>query len=803
MKLKKAFLPFFVLSLLVFIFYRPFFLKKLLPIPADILPGVYLPWLDLKYQDSLGGVPVKNALPSDVISLTYPLRLLSINLFKKGTWPLYNPQILSGTPLLANIQSASLYPLNILYYFSKNFSLIWSWQIIFQLILAFFFTYLFLKNQKLSTFASIFGATAWSTGGFFSLWSQYNTVVHSIVYLPLALLSVSKMKKNSIWGLVLSFSLLFSFFAGNPPTSLILFFTLTIYLFLNYKFNFKSYFKLIPFLFLFALLSTPLLLPSLQVSQKSIRKYDQVASQNKIKTAPLSKIVTLTSPDFYGNPSTRNQWKNAGLYDNLTIFQGSVLIFLALYSLTIKTKHHRFRCFSLILLSTSLLLIFKNPFSDFVGKLQILGLNSMVLTRFHSLLNFSFSLLATITFDHFIKNKKIQIKKLPILISVIQIIIPLFIVSSVYFFYKYLPQTQLENLIEPYEKFLLLQNIKVSLRNSVIPLVITFCTIFIFYLIYFFSIKKLFFLGFLFFLMIFENYNFFRKYNTFTQARYLYPETPITTYLKENSFRFVRENGELIPSNTWMPYGLNSVSGYDTLHSLKYNQFLSFINNRPLSKITNRYPEIENISSPLLNFLSVDHFVAIKRDEDQRIDPNGLLKPEFTTSQNLTPVFDSGRVTILKNLKVLPLFFSVKNFVVSSSLQETETYLKTVDLKDTAILETKHPPLDLSSSKISSFLNSDTSFSFSTANKTDALIVSSLVYDPSWKLFIDKKPAPLLNLNHAFTGFFIPPGNHQIKIIYHPNSFFLGLKLFLLALFSVTLYLIYHLSKPFFKKTSI
>ena len=61
---------------------------------------MYYPWLDLKFNGYPTGIPVKNYLPSDVVSLTYPLRYTAINLLKQHAFPFINLHILSGVPLL-------------------------------------------------------------------------------------------------------------------------------------------------------------------------------------------------------------------------------------------------------------------------------------------------------------------------------------------------------------------------------------------------------------------------------------------------------------------------------------------------------------------------------------------------------------------------------------------------------------------------------------------------------------------------------------------------------------------------------
>ncbi|MDO8452524.1 MAG: hypothetical protein Q7S79_02110, partial [bacterium] len=144
--------------LLVGAFFYPVFLKGLVPIPADIIVGLYYPWFDDTHGFTVG-VPVKNNIPSDVVSLILPQKLFAAEQIHKGALPFWNNLILAGTPLLANFQSSVLYPLNILWFF---FSTIDAWiiQVILQPLLSLTFTYLLLRNWNLSKIASLFGAIA-------------------------------------------------------------------------------------------------------------------------------------------------------------------------------------------------------------------------------------------------------------------------------------------------------------------------------------------------------------------------------------------------------------------------------------------------------------------------------------------------------------------------------------------------------------------------------------------------------------------------------------------------------------------
>src|SRR3990167_5634407 len=153
--LKKKFLklfnvlwPVFVIFFVCAAFFWKVWIKGMVPIPGDFVVGVYYPWLDYKWGYAVG-VPVKNPMTTDVVSFTYPMQTLAIDILKEGNAPLWNPYILGGSPLLANFQSAPFSPTNFLYFLTDKLSA-WSIQIFLQHFLAALFTFLLLCHWKVS-----------------------------------------------------------------------------------------------------------------------------------------------------------------------------------------------------------------------------------------------------------------------------------------------------------------------------------------------------------------------------------------------------------------------------------------------------------------------------------------------------------------------------------------------------------------------------------------------------------------------------------------------------------------------------
>jgi len=68
-------------------------------------------------------------------------------------------------------------------------------------------------------------------------------------------------------------------------------------------------------------------------------------------------------------------------------------------------------------------------------------------------------------------------------------------------------------------------------------------------------------------------------------------------------------------------------------------------------------------------------------------------------------------------------------------------------------------------------------FDLAVASPTGGLVVSSVSHDPGWRVRVDGEPVPLLRANSAFLAFRVPPGDHQVRLVYSPDGWRWGLAL--------------------------
>ena len=219
--LKKKFLnflikeKFFVLTVLFcVVFYYPVVFQGKVALPADALVGAHVPWIENKWAAYPAGVPIKNLEITDSISQFYPWRALAGEFWRNLTAPLWNPYMLNGTPFLATLHSASLYPLNFVYLLLGDIDS-WNFVVMTQTLLASTFMYLFLRKLALRAEACYLGSIAFAMSGYMLAWAEFATGPHAGLWLPLLLYFVLLLKEKNLAVVVIPILFFFVFTAGD------------------------------------------------------------------------------------------------------------------------------------------------------------------------------------------------------------------------------------------------------------------------------------------------------------------------------------------------------------------------------------------------------------------------------------------------------------------------------------------------------------------------------------------------------------------------------------------------------------
>lgn len=777
---KQNVLAVFVIILLSFVFFWKYFLKGLIPFPSDFIVGTYFPWLDYKWGYSVG-VPVKNPLLSDVPSVIYLLRDRAVDIYKTGSLPLWNSYSFCGYPLWANPQAAVLNPVNVLYVvFSKVNA--WSLQVVLQSFLAFVFMFVYLKNLVKKTLPALFGSIAFSFGGFMTIFLQYNVHSYSILYLPLMFYFLDKyhLSRKLRWGAFLSLIIFFQLTSGYPQV--------TIYSLVAIGFYalFLKSFKLLLFFIVYSIiglgLSGVILLPTFELLNYSQRIKE--VSEYGLDYLPWQSLINLLAPDFFGNPATGNSW-GLGNYTNFVGYTGLVTLVFALVAI-LRRKKEKNITFFLVVTCLSLLFALPTPIAQIFKNFNLFGLGAASMTRILFLFNFSVAVLASFGFLRMFEEKSEQrtdhLWKIPFLFLNIFVGLLMGLVIT-------------NKLMTPFQQFgyeeLIgwVRNVNVAIKNLLLPIGISSLLIII---VYFRNFSRrltiVFGVGSM-MLVIFELFRFGWKYIPFSKKEFLYPETPVITFLNSQPKPFRVLGGNVIPMNMWASYGLESPAGYDAVYPLRYGEFLQAVTGGSGSELMiSRYGDIQSFESTLLDLTNTKYLLSLKFTEKGRVSTEGNILYNYNLKK-LKPVFEDKSVVVLENTVVMPRAFMVYSYQVETNKKQIMGLLSSTGfpLKEKIILE-EDPGIPLKPGKVSRVeysgkINGESSVIVD--HEGEGFLFLSDSFYPGWKVFVDNKEVRLYRANYTFRAVFVPSGLHEIEFIYDPKSFKIGLAVSLISLLAI------------------
>jgi hypothetical protein len=737
----KTYWPIFIALLVVFLFFWKVFVKNQIPLPADFVVGTYYPWLDYKWGYDVG-VPVKNSITSDVVSVIYPLRMYAVDLIKQGKWPLWNPFMFFGYPLLANFQAAVLSPTIFLYLFLPKLTA-WTAQIIIQPVLGAIFSYFFLRHLKLSRWSSWIGGIIYAFSGFNMIWLEWNA--HSLVasFLPLVLLLTDKLlkKSNIKVGVLLSFIIALQIFSGYPQLMIYTFLAMGILILFRSLQTRKILFIGI-FVFFGLLLSSIQTLPALELLANSQRKTEMIVDD--LAYLPWQNLITFFAPDYFGNHATGNYW-GEGNYTINAGYAGLITLMLATIGLLAYQKKKETK-FLLSVLIMSLVLAFQTPVSKLVLNYGLLGSAAASNTRVLVLSNLSLAFLAAYGFEKLLNFKKEQKFR--------SIYFPFLVIFSVLI-------------------YSLMHNYVVGVRNLILPGVLLLCFWGLLILRKLFKniiVRKMV-VTMIGGLVIMELFRFGWKYTPFSPRKLVFPETPVISFLKKQPkpFRLFPEG--VIPMNMWVPYDLESPGGYDAAYPDKVAKYIAVANSSNIEATKmGRYGTISNYQSPLFNLANTKYFLFQK----DKVDHQDLVKLNFKL------VHEDKSVAVYENGDVLPRAFMVYNWEIIEPGKRTlqELIAEDFPFESTVILE-KDPGITKSDVNLVinqvDYLNyGDQQSTLSIHSDTAGLLFISDLNYPGWKVFVDGEEKDILPANYMYRAIVIPDGKHLIRFIYDPISFKIG-----------------------------
>lgn len=755
--MKKFFLklwPIAFIFIIWFIFSLPFLFKSKVPFSSTYQVNNFAPFSAYHQFAS----PVKNAAMPDVITQIFPWKHLTIETWQQGQVPLWNPYSFSGTPHLANYQSAVLSPFNLLFFFLP-FIDAWSILVLLQPLLAGLCMYLYLRSLRISKIGSLISATSFMFCGFITVWMGYATLGYAILFLPLALFAIEKYYQTSrtIFLLLLSFTIPLSFFSGHFQISL--YFLIFLVTYIIYKFfetkNIRDAKCVMLYTLFGLLLAMPQILPSLEFYAQSVRS----SLFQALEVIPWSYFPTLIIPDFFGNPVTRNDW--FGHYAEWNGYIGVIGFILAIYALlSMRTKRVYFFFGSAIIV---LLLAFPTPILHVLISLRVPYLATSAASRIIVLYSFAFAVLAGFGFDSLYKD--LQKRRFrPLLILLVSFLSIFGSIWIIIVFKLFLPPDKIiiarQNLIFPTGIFLitflpLLFFSVIKIKKTYISIILASCFLL---------------------LIAFDMLRFATKWQSFDPKNLVFPSVGVTNYFAKIA-GYDRSYGNY-SGDVAMYYHLPSVEGYDPLYISRYGEFVTSLNN---GKVGEAYRSVVTFQKKgvytqnALNLLNIKYIIQKASDENQ---PWGFPFKDYPANQ-FTPVYQDNTYRVYQNNSVFLHVFVVSNYKVATNPQTIidTMFAKTTDLKKTIVLE-ENPKLqksmsDIGTAKIVSY--TPNAISIKTYTTSPGWLFLSDNYYPGWHAQVDETETKIFRADYTFRAVVIPAGKHTVTFYFLPKSFIVGL----------------------------
>jgi hypothetical protein len=759
---KKALPVIFLLVFVSLFLFRETFTKGFVPVPADTLVGSYFPWLDYKWGYQVG-VPVKNPPISDVFSQFFVWKYQLIDIFKQGSWPLWNDHSFSGTPLLATYHSAAFFPANIFFLLPKFLG--WSIYIASSTFIAALGMYLFTRNWIKSKPARLVAAVIFSLAGPMTTWSEFGTGVWAAAMLPFILFFVDEIilhKKNKLLPLisVLTACLLLAGHAQLDTYAAIL-----VPAYILFRLRSTPRKDKISLFFWFAFfgilgvgLSAIQLMPTLDFQSLSIRGEENYAASFNFGLTPFLELIRLWAADFFGHPVTYNHFSPTSYHEYSSFLSTLSLPFII--ALLFSKKNKKIKFFLSVFIIT-LLLAIENPLSKLIFSLPIPLLTYSSTSRLLFITVLSSAVLVPLSF------KKLNLLKFRHRLSKISLLLIFVTILSIF-------------LISPESRI-------IALRNSILPISMLIALIVLMKL----RLKTNITIIILLLLFSFDLGRYFRKYNPQVPAHLVFPTTPAIDFLQSQTgiFRVVRQRGPLLPPNTWSYYGLSSIEGYDPLRLLNYNRYFHLLENKPYLNKSSRYSELEDVNPKFLDASNIKYFIAIIKEER----PNRPVV-EKLLDHGYHQVFQDKTVEILENPHVLPRVYFVDTLIKVPAEKDLIGKIEdpSFDPRSVAvIINPDQGELSLSRGEVKNIDYQPNTVTVDLELKNQGFIVLSDTFSPDWHAKLNNQDIKIHQTNGGVQGLFLPAGENQLVFKYLPDSFVLGLKISLISLVILMIGLVY------------
>ncbi|MFA4967308.1 MAG: YfhO family protein [Candidatus Margulisiibacteriota bacterium] len=734
----------------------------------------------------------------DLSRYFYPLRHLMVEQVKLGVWPLWNPFIFYGMPLMASLQPGLFYPMTLIFYVLP-FDPAFNYYIILHYFLASCFTYFFMRHIGASRIASFFSGLVFSFSGYLLSVSNMNTSMSSVIWLPLLLLLWDKTIKEKGRNYIYFILCLAAMLLGGEPTIIYA----SAFVLLSWALVFAPSLKekagnallLIAGLIITIALTAVQLLPFYELIIHSDRaiatKFDMVT----LRSLPIREIINFVMPYFFGNQAQTASYNPVLLGKMiqdwlLSPYVGIMPILLMLFSFFNDKKAVRWFFAGAALVS--LLMAFGRYTPLYFILYKLLPGLSMIRypVKYLFLTTFSIAVLAGLGIDAVNKDEKTQ-KRAAIVFFVAFLILGAIYLLAISFqdqIFMFL-KSRYSNL-HPFFAEVLWKDLIFDIKSIWFVMLVTLASAILFFARAKGIIKNLAFgiviAGIVFFDLFSNNTALIvpssrQVYHEITpNVKLLMKEAGINRYyyskqVEEHNHalfgddydKAMLEAQDKLAACQLMRYKLYDSNGYESIGLKSYLDFyLFFFDKEPF-----RYLNVLNLANSL--------FLAD-------------LKPVKAPGLKLKSKHDYfyGSLYLYQNLSALPRAYVTGAYIVATN----EAACLNV-LADRRFDPKKHIVLEENPGRIGGQKYKEAKISEYGINRvlieTDlakpGFLFLSDSYYPGWKAYVDGKETRIYRANFMFRAVPLNRGSHKIEFVYDPLSFKLGMVISIITAFGLLL----------------
>ncbi|MEW6095028.1 MAG: YfhO family protein [bacterium] len=708
---------------------------------------------------------------SDITELNFPLKYLLYDSLQKFSLPLWTKDLLCGYPAFAEGEGGHLYPLNLLLFSFLPPLAAFNYSLIISYLLAGFFTYLFARKIKLSWYSSLISGIIFMFSGFLVTHLKHPSMISACSLMPLLFYLV-----ECYWGQIGLTPLILAgvifglqILAGHQQitvysmvgVSLYFLFRFLITLFIeNYsqpkkrrktkKLNklrkpFKDTSLKLAFFTLIIIIGLGIgavqILPTYELSNHSYRSAE-IGFENIVRFPyPPKHLITFIKPYFYGDPGEGTYsipgeewgffWENTGYVGILPLILsliGITFIFLrnkkASFSpANILSSNQHIIFFSFLLIFSILLVLGKyGPLFPLL-KLPVLSTFRFP-ARFLMLVDFSLAILTAFGIE--VLLNKVKFKKI-----IKCCILPIIVIDLFIFGLKFNPT------ISPKLWFEKPESVKFLEKDKSI----------------------------------------YRIYSLGAEATWSHVYFSISHGWRKNLLPYLKHR-EILAVNSNLLHGVSNADAYFPLLPLRPWMFKKFIeqninfdNRRGIAIIP---PHLMKIMS----MLNINYILSFYQVENEKLD----LVKTIDVGEGLPPL------KIYKNHSCLPRAFLVPTTRVVSDANKIIQELTKEDFepKKEVIVEKEIPhPSSLiphPSSLVEIVTYQSNKAILNVSSPTDCILFMSDTYYSSWRVFIDGVEGEIFPANLGFRGVALSKGEHEVKFVYKPKAFKIGLIITLITI---------------------